>query len=175
MFGGGARDPRKDKEVLQPKFSSSQSIPDPPDTGWKDPDQMISMRKEDFEKLVMERSHQLMKERDREKGLPDPGPMTGLAKDNDGYKRLSKRGIPGGLEQEDEAESRTPPPRPRSPEKVGLGVEGYIQHFRAQGEPVHKQDPTMRSRSRSQERNRQVGRLPNGAGGRIPRGPAGPE
>ncbi|KAK6115142.1 hypothetical protein DH2020_007411 [Rehmannia glutinosa] len=32
------------------------------------PDQMISMRNEDFEKLVMERSQHLVKERDREKG-----------------------------------------------------------------------------------------------------------
>ncbi|KAK6123236.1 hypothetical protein DH2020_043027 [Rehmannia glutinosa] len=116
--------PRKDKEVLQPEFSSSQSMSDPPDAGRKDLDQMISMRKEDFEKLVMERSQHLAKERDRERGLPDPDPMTGLAKDHDGHKRLGKRGIQGGLEQEDEAESRTPPPRPKSPEKAGLRVEG---------------------------------------------------
>ncbi|KAK6115143.1 hypothetical protein DH2020_007412 [Rehmannia glutinosa] len=80
--------PRKDKKVLQPEFSSSQSIPDPSHTGRKDPDQMISMRNEDFEKLVMERSQHLVKERDREKGLPDPNPMTDLTKDNDGHKRL---------------------------------------------------------------------------------------
>ncbi|KAK6116045.1 hypothetical protein DH2020_008314 [Rehmannia glutinosa] len=116
--------PRKDKEVLQPEFSSSQSLQDPLDTGRKDSDQMISMRKEDFEKLVMERSQQLVKEREMERGIPDPDPVTGLARDHDVHKRMGKKGVPGGLEQEDEAKSRTPPPRPRSLEKVGLGVEG---------------------------------------------------
>ncbi|KAK6119083.1 hypothetical protein DH2020_047169 [Rehmannia glutinosa] len=85
---------------------------------------MISMRKEDFEKLVMERSQQLAKERERERGIPDPDPMTGPARDHDAHKRMGKKGGPGDLEQEDEAESRTPPPRPRSFERVGLGVEG---------------------------------------------------
>ncbi|KAK6159830.1 hypothetical protein DH2020_003211 [Rehmannia glutinosa] len=155
----------------------------------------------------MEINQELVKERDREKGLPDLDPMTGLPKDNDGHNRLSKSYIPGGLEHEDEAESRTSPPRPRSPDKVCLGVEVLgvpitrvplgdnlhelseqielatkkleemkkrgavtsalqkrwslfceeilMEPFRAQGEPVHKQDPTRRSHSRSQERNRQ--------------------
>ncbi|KAK6144344.1 hypothetical protein DH2020_021164 [Rehmannia glutinosa] len=119
---GALETPRKDKEVLQPEFSSSQSLQDPLDVGRKDPDQMISMRKEDFEKLVMERSQQLAKERER--GIPDPDPITGLSRDHDVHKRMGKKGVPGDPEQEDEAESRTPPPRPRSPERVGLWVEG---------------------------------------------------
>ncbi|KAK6156717.1 hypothetical protein DH2020_010965 [Rehmannia glutinosa] len=97
--------PRKDKKVLQPEFSSSKSLQDPLDTERKDPDQMISMRNEDFEKLVMERSQQLAKEMER--GIPDPDPITCLARDHDVHKRMGKKGVPGGLEQEDEAESRT--------------------------------------------------------------------
>ncbi|KAK6149420.1 hypothetical protein DH2020_016945 [Rehmannia glutinosa] len=155
--------PMKDKEVLKPEFSSSQSLQDPLDTGRKDPDQMISMRKEDFEKLVMERSQQLANERERERRIPDPDPITGLTRDHDVHKRMGKKGVPGGLEQENEAESRTPPPRPRSLEKVGLGVEGTRatstigrQLARAQ------QDPVRRSRSRSPERNKQAGGPTNG-------------
>ncbi|KAK6149260.1 hypothetical protein DH2020_016785 [Rehmannia glutinosa] len=115
----------KSKEILQPEFSSSQSMPDLLEEEKGDPDQVISMRKEDFERLVMERSQHLVKEKEKGKGLFDPDPVAGLARDNEAPKCQSRRGAPGCLEQDDEAESRTPPPpRPRSPAKVGLWVEG---------------------------------------------------